>query len=175
MKNLFKLTFSCLMIVLTNSLSAQTRTNESEIDSRCGVAMQGTGVDRSFESSLKTMYLNTEAAKTINGEIYQTEPIIIKATPKKYDKARLIITQEGTWLKGIVFKTKEMVINNTGYISACAINEFKTGSVYLSDAKRMERIILIEAEFLGAFEMVYDVLDFKELDDNYDWTIVWNK
>lgn len=163
------------MIVLTNSLSAQTRTNESEIDSRCGVAMQGIVVDDSSESSLKRMYLNTEAAKTINGEIYETESIIIKATQKKYDKARLIITQEGTWLKGIIFETKEMAINNTFYTSACAMDEFKTGSVYLSDAKRMERIILIEAEFLGVATMVYDVLDFKELDDNYDWTIVWNK
>ena len=175
MKNLFKLTFSCLMIVLTNSLSAQTWTNESEIDFRCYLAMRGTGVDPTFKSSLKTMYLNTEAAKTINGEIYETEPIIIKATPKKYDNARLIITQEGTWLKGFLFLTKENYINNYGLINACAKDEFKTGSVYLSDAKRYERFILIEAEYLGAIEMVYDVLDFKELDDNYDWTIVWNK
>jgi hypothetical protein len=54
------------------------------------------------------------------------------------------------------------------------MDKLKTGSVYLSDAKSMERIILIEAEFLGDVHMVYDVLDFNELDDNYDWTIVWN-
>ena len=187
MKNLFKLTFSCLMVVLTNSLSAQiwtnefrqTWTNESEIDNRCAVAMQGIIVDRTFESSLKTIYLNTEAAfDIIDGEKYETEPIIIKATPKQYDKARLIITQEGTWFKGVFLLTKEDVINNNDnndFIAACAKDEFKTGSFYLSDIKRYERFILIEAEILGDILMVYDVPDFKELDDNYDWTIVWNK
>jgi hypothetical protein len=75
------------MVVLTNSLSAQTWTNESEIDNWCVLGIQEASStwpsysNSSFES-LKRIYINTEAAKTINGEMYETEPIIIKATPK---------------------------------------------------------------------------------------------
>lgn len=171
MKNFFKIITCCLMLVLTSSLSAQ----EPEIDSGCAQKVAGSLVDSTFEPILKKMYFNTEKAYDTGGQTFKTEPIIIKATPKKYDKARLIITQKGTWLKGFLFKSKQDMVDKQSRISACAIDEFKTGSVYLENAKKQERIILIEAEFLGITQMVYDVLDFKELDDNYDWTVEWNK
>ena len=159
------------MIVLTSSLSAQ----EPEIDSGCAQKVAGGNIDPSFEPFLKKMYFNTEEAYNTGGQTFKKEPIIIKATPKKYDKARLIITQKGTWLKGFLFRTKQDIVNNTKRrITACAIDEFKTGSVYLENAKKQERFILVETELLGITQMVYDVLDFKELDDNYDWTVEWN-
>ena len=186
MKNFFKITASCLMIVLTSSLSAQ----EPEIDQGCVLKYNG-----SVNGEIALKYLpipkieiNTKAAKTENSKaVYsqdvpgqskkeylhiegeEVEGFTIKATPKKYDKARLIITQKGTWLKGFYFRDELK-----SYISACTRDEFKTGSTYLEDMKGKSRVWLIEAKVFGNYTPVYRIEDFKELDDNYDWTVEWN-
>jgi hypothetical protein len=188
MKKNLKITTSCLMIVLTSSLSAQ----EPEIDQGCVLKYNGYvyDVDKARKELLvPTIAINTNAAKAENskavysedipGESKASEYLIIKgeevegftvnATPKKYDKARLIITQKGTWLKGFYFRDELK-----SYISACTRDEFKTGSTYLEDMKGKTRVWLIEAKNFGTYVPVYIIENFKELDDNYDWTVEWN-
>ena len=94
MKTIKKIFLGTLLVLSSPLINAQ------EIDQRCVKKYNGT---ISLDTNEVPLYINTQNAKTENGDIHTVIGITVKATLKKYDRARLIITQQGTWFKGIEF------------------------------------------------------------------------
>jgi hypothetical protein len=110
-------------------------------------------------------------AKSEAGDKHEKFTVI--AQPKAQDTAVVAIKQKGTWWKGILAIPAEV-----GYTTclACARDEFKYGSASLDRIQNgYNGLVIGEAEYMGQYTMVSQIMNYKDLDPAYDWTFVWNE
>jgi len=61
---------------------------------------------------------------------------------------------------------------------ACVQDDIKYGSYYTSGSntltmKEAYGVYIAKAEFLGEHTLYAEIANFKDLDENYNWTIEW--
>ena len=121
-----------------------------------------------------------------------------------YGGAVIAISQNGTWYKGIHYggSLKDLAIacacNDLKYGSRFLyrlteilelIDPANGPSPYISDLKGFQEwekenfklvpndiggLFIVEAKFLGDYMITTEIVNYKDLDPKYDWTIVWN-
>ena len=121
-----------------------------------------------------------------------------------YGGAVIAISQNGTWYKGIHYggSLKDLAIacacNDLKYGSNFLyrlteilelIDPANGPSPYISDLKGFQEwekenfklvpndiggLFIVEAKFLGDYMITTEIVNYKDLDPKYDWTIVWN-
>ena len=161
MKKLFTIAF----LIIGISVNAQ------KLDTRC---IYKTNPDWTGNATL--ILVDITKAKSEAGDIH--EDFIIKATPAK-STPLIAITQKGTWWKGIYFKEKRDIGTNGMDLVACVQDDIKYGSYYLSgfenstSMKELYEVYIAKAEFLGEHTLYAQIANFKDLDENYNWTIEW--
>ena len=162
MKKLFTVVFLIIWI----SVNAQ------KLDQRCLLNDDG----GSHDGSPTFILVDITKAKSEAGDIH--EDFIIKATPAK-SIPLIAITQKGTWWKGIYFKDKRNIGTSKMDLVACVQDDIKYGSYYLSgfenstSMKELYGVYIAKAEFLGEHTLYAEIANFKDLDENYNWTIEW--
>ena len=155
------------LITLVILLVAATQINAQQIDSRCYKKYCGDGVIGTPDN------INVDISKAKSEAGDQHEKFTVIARPKAQDKAVVGIKQKGTWWKGILAIPAEV-----GYTTclACARDEFKYGSASLDMIQNSYNGLVIgEAEYMGQYTMVSQIMNYKDLDPAYDWTFVWNE
>ena len=160
MKKLFTIAF----LIIGISVNAQ------KLDTRC---IYKTNPDWTGNATL--ILVDITKAKSEAGDIH--EDFIIKATPAK-SIPLIAITQKGTWWKGIYFKEKRDIGTNGMDLVACVQDDIKYGSYYLSGfenstSNELYGVYIAKAEFLGAHTLYAEIANYKDLDENYNWTIEW--
>ena len=160
MKKLFTIAF----LIIGISVNAQ------KLDTRC---IYKTNPDWTGNATL--ILVDITKAKSEAGDIH--EDFIIKATPAK-SIPLIAITQKGTWWKGIYFKEKIDIGTKALQLVACVQDDIKYGSYYISGAntptmKELYGVYIAKAEFLGAHTLYAEIANYKDLDENYNWTIEW--
>ena len=162
MKKLFTIAF----LIIGISVNAQ------KLDQRCLLNDDG----GSHDGSPTLILVDITKAKSEAGDIH--EDFIIKATPAK-STPLIAITQKGTWWKGIYFKDKRNIGTSKMDLVACVQDDIKYGSYYLSgfenstSMKELYGVYIAKAEFLGEHTLYAQIANFKDLDENYNWTIEW--
>ena len=162
MKKLFTIAF----LIIGISVNAQ------KLDTRCIYK-----TNPNWKGHDATLILvDITKAKSEAGDIH--EDFIIKATPAK-SIPLIAITQKGTWWKGIYFKDKRNIGTSKMDLVACVQDDIKYGSYYLSgfenstSMKELYGVYIAKAEFLGEHTLYAQIANFKDLDENYNWTIEW--
>ena len=161
MKKLFTIGF----LIIGISVNAQ------KLDKRCLLNDDG----GSHDGSPTLILVDITKAKSEAGDIH--EDFIIKATPAK-DGPLIAVTQTGTWWKGIYFKQKDDIGGNSLDLVACVQDDIKYGSYYISGAntptmKESYGVYIANAEFLGRRTLYAEIANYKDLDENHNWTIEW--
>jgi hypothetical protein len=161
MKKLFTIGF----LIIGISVNAQ------KLDQRCLLNDDG----GSHDGSPTLILVDITKAKSEAGDIH--EDFIIKATPAK-DGPLIAVTQTGTWWKGIYFKQKDDIGGNSLDLVACVQDDIKYGSYYISGAntptmKESYGVYIANAEFLGRRTLYAEIANYKDLDENHNWTIEW--
>ena len=160
MKKLFTVAF----LIIGISVNAQ------KLDQRC-VLKDGDG---GYSGNATLISVDITKAKSEAGDIHKD--FIIKATPAK-GAPLIAITQKGTWWKGIYFKQKNDMNFRKGLaLAACVQDDIKYGSFSLSGAlmKKSYGVYIAEAKFLGKHTLYAEITNYKDLDENHNWTIEWN-
>ena len=161
MKKLFTIGF----LIIGISVNAQ------KLDQRCMLK-----ADPNWSGNATLILVDITKAKSEAGDIH--EDFIIKATPAK-SIPLIAITQKGTWWKGIYFKEKNDIGTKSLNLVACVQDDIKYGSYYLSgfenstSMKELYGVYIAKAEFLGEHTLYAEIANFKDLDENYNWTIEW--
>ena len=160
MKKLFTIAF----LIIGISVNAQ------KLDTRC---IYKTNPDWTGNATL--ILVDITKAKSEAGDIHKD--FIIKATPAK-STPLIAITQKGTWWKGIYFKEKRDIGTNGMDLVACVQDDIKYGSYYLSGfenstSNELYGVYIAKAEFLGAHTLYAEIANYKDLDENHNWTIEW--
>ena len=160
MKKLFTIGF----LIIGISVNAQ------KLDQRCMLK-----ADPNWYGNATLILVDITKAKSEAGDIH--EDFIIKATPAK-SIPLIAITQKGTWWKGIYFKDKRNIGTSKMDLVACVQDDIKYGSYYISGAntptmKESYGVYIANAEFLGRRTLYAEIANFKDLDENYNWTIEW--
>jgi len=163
MKKLFTVAF----LIIGISVNAQ------KLDQRC-VLKDGDG---GYSGNATLISVDITKAKSEAGDIHKD--FIIKATPAK-DSPLIAVTQKGTWWKGIYFKQKDDIGDKALLdLVACVQDDIKYGSYYISGAnaptmKESYGVYIANAEFLGGRTLYAEIANYKDLDENHNWTIEWN-
>jgi hypothetical protein len=162
MKKLFTVAF----LIIGISVNAQ------KLDTRCMMLKDLAG----YTGNATLILVDITKAKSEAGDIHKD--FIIKATPAK-GAPLIAITQKGTWWKGILFKQKDDVGGKGLDLAACVQDDIKYGSYYISGAlsppmKESYGVYIAKAEFLGAHTLYAEIANYKDLDENHNWTIEWN-
>jgi hypothetical protein len=163
MKKLFTVAF----LIIGISVNAQ------KLDERCRILEHPTG-NAILVDITKLIFVDITKAKSEAGDIHKD--FIIKATPAK-GAPLIAITQKGTWWKGIYFKQKNDMNFRKGLaLAACVQDDIKYGSFSLSGAlmKKSYGVYIAEAKFLGKHTLYAEITNYKDLDENHNWTIEWN-
>ena len=160
MKKLFTIGF----LIIGISVNAQ------KLDQRCMLK-----ADPNWSGNATLILVDITKAKSEAGDIH--EDFIIKATPAK-SIPLIAITQKGTWWKGIYFKEKNDIGTKSLNLVACVQDDIKYGSYYTSGSntltmKEAYGVYIAKAEFLGEHTLYAQIANFKDLDENYNWTIEW--
>jgi len=160
MKKLFTIGF----LIIGISVNAQ------KLDQRCMLK-----ADPNWSGNATLILVDITKAKSEAGDIH--EDFIIKATPAK-SIPLIAITQKGTWWKGIYFKEKNDIGTKSLNLVACVQDDIKYGSYYTSGSntltmKEAYGVYIAKAEFLGEHTLYAEIANFKDLDENYNWTIEW--
>ena len=160
MKKLFTIGF----LIIGISVNAQ------KLDQRCMLK-----ADPNWSGNATLILVDITKAKSEAGDIH--EDFIIKATPAK-STPLIAITQKGTWWKGIYFKDKRNIGTSKMDLVACVQDDIKYGSYYTSGSntltmKEAYGVYIAKAEFLGEHTLYAEIANFKDLDENYNWTIEW--
>ena len=160
MKKLFTIAF----LIIGISVNAQ------KLDQRCMLK-----ADPNWSGNATLILVDITKAKSEAGDIH--EDFIIKATPAK-SIPLIAITQKGTWWKGIYFKEKNDIGTKSLNLVACVQDDIKYGSYYTSGSntltmKEAYGVYIAKAEFLGEHTLYAEIANFKDLDENYNWTIEW--
>jgi len=160
MKKLFTIGF----LIIGISVNAQ------KLDQRCMLK-----ADPNWSGNATLILVDITKAKSEAGDIH--EDFIIKATPAK-STPLIAITQKGTWWKGIYFKEKNDIGTKSLNLVACVQDDIKYGSYYTSGSntltmKEAYGVYIAKAEFLGEHTLYAEIANFKDLDENYNWTIEW--
>ena len=155
MKKLFTIGF----LIIGISVNAQ------KPDNRCRLKS-----DTGFQGTASLMLVDITKAKSEAGDIHKD--FIIKATPAK-GNTLLAITQKGTWWKGIYVKQKSDVGTTDLNLFACIKDDIKNGSNYLRTIIESYGVYIAKAEFMGNVTLYADIGNYKDLDENYNWTIEW--
>ena len=161
MKKLFTIAF----LIIGISVNAQ------KLDTRCIYK-----TNPNWKGHDATLILvDITKAKSEAGDIH--EDFIIKATPAK-DGPLIAVTQKGTWWKGIYFKQKDDTGTKSLDLVACVQDDIKYGSYYISGAntptmKESYGVYIANAEFLGRRTLYAEIANYKDLDENHNWTIEW--
>ena len=158
MKKLFTIGF----LIIGISVNAQ------KLDQRCMLK-----ADPNWSGNATLILVDITKAKSEAGDIH--EDFIIKATPAK-STPLIAITQKGTWWKGIYFKEKNDIGTKSLNFVACVQDDIKYGSYYTSGSntltmKEAYGVYIAKAEFLGEHTLYAQIANFKDLDENYNWTI----
>ena len=160
MKKLFTIGF----LIIGISVNAQ------KLDQRCMLK-----ADPNWSGNATLILVDITKAKSEAGDIH--EDFIIKATPAK-SIPLIAITQKGTWWKGIYFKEKNDIGTKSLNLVACVQDDIKYVSYYTSGSntltmKEAYGVYIAKAEFLGEHTLYAQIANFKDLDENYNWTIEW--
>ena len=121
-----------------------------------------------------------------------------------YSGAVIAISQNGTWYKGIHYggSLKDLsiacAINDLKYGSEFLYMLTETKELidpangpdpYISEIMSLQEwerenfklvpydigaLFIVEAKFLGEYRITTEIVNYKDLDPEYDWTIVWN-
>ena len=139
--------------------------NAQNIDDRCMRKHHGGAAGSPY-----LILVDITKAKSEAGDKHKD--FIIKATPAN-GLALLAITQKGTWWKGIYWKEKEDLGTKDLDLAACVEDDIKYGSNYIMFMKEAYGVYIAKAEFLGQKTLYAEIANYKDLDENYNWTIEW--
>jgi hypothetical protein len=166
-----------LLIAIALIIAAPFQSNAQEVNTECYNSERLSSYTYPV-TPVQQVFVNI--SKATDGGYYipnSNGGIIIEATPKEYDMARVIITKpKESWYKGIMYERTDDRDDGsrvTGRaLLACAKDDITTGSNYLSylDGSNVGDIYLVEAKFAGQYTIAYEIINVGEFHDGYDWT-----